>query len=387
MTVALAACLALVPRADLRVVEFRDPDARFVVVQAWAKAPEGADPAAWRVMARCLSEGTLEFSRESLLSTAGQTGQPLLIEATDELLSVTVVLPPDGLAVGAHLVASILTQPRLNERIINGAVASLKSEPPGAWEAHLDGTPDFSKVRARDVLALGERLGNPAQVVVTTAGPIERGDGSAAFSGRFKPRPSPSQPIRAQQASPRLSRQEVTFVELSGPVLDPADAASPPMALAAFALGVGKDGAMHRALREGRQWSYRQESVFWPTSKGWRPRLVMARRASTETVSPEQMADALRPEIDRWEDGDRLRALAMAEASLQGRLPVNPFHFSASRRMSDSLASRAAWAGYLELTGKGALGTDTFLELLRQVTLEELKAAARDLMGAKATAK
>jgi hypothetical protein len=113
----------------------------------------------------------------------------------------------------------------------------------------------------------------------------------------------------------------------------------------------------------------------------------MARRASAEPVSLEQMVGALRPEIDRWDDGDRLRALAMAEASLQGRLPINPFHLSATRRMSDSLASRAAWAGYLELTGKGALGTDVFLELLRQVTLDELKAAAHDLMGAKAAGK
>jgi predicted Zn-dependent peptidase len=71
----------------------------------------------------------------------------------------------------------------------------------------------------------------------------------------------------------------------------------------------------------------------------------------------------------------------MAEASLAGRLPVNPFHLSADRRLGDDLASRAAWAGFLELTGQGALDKSTFLDLLRQVTLEDLRTAALAWVG------
>ena len=164
---------------------------------------------------------------------------------------------------------------------------------------------------------------------------------------------------------------------ITGQPLTPASSSSAARLLAVFALGVGKQGALHRVLREEMGLSYLQQAVLWPTNKGWSPRLFMVRKTEDgEAKYAAIMRDALLKDIESWDEGTVLRAQAMAKAAFTRNLAGSPIWLDHEGPMAQSLADRCAWRGYLEMVGSGALREEVLLGAMQNVDLDQLKEQA-----------
>jgi hypothetical protein len=138
---------------------------------------------------------------------------------------------------------------------------------------------------------------------------------------------------------------------------------------------------MHRVLRETLSWSYRQEAVFWPSLKGWVPRLIFARASADSDPAQVGVAlDALKKECESWDDSTLVRARAMLKSSLEGQNVLSPFWTDLSGPLGQSLQDRCSWAGLSSLMSGSALDPKDLESKAAGVKLDELKSAAVKLL-------
>ncbi len=376
-----------------KTAELVDANADTVVVQAFVPAPEmGArDAAAWRVLGRVLLLGTREFSRDQVMRYGSQAGLAPVVVTMPDFMRVEFVAPKGGLSVAGELLEAVVKRPILPELDIRESTARLLGTHRQAWsEALWPVVPAWESVRVEDVRSLYARAFRPERVTFAVGGAIKPGEGIAEMAKRFV-KWSVQRPPRARYdlpVKPMPAREEpVSTFELRGEAVNPATPNGSATMLATFALGVGKEGAMFRVLREQMGLSYRQEALLWPSATGWVPRLMVARRARPdEAGTVGAMREALLADVAKWDENARVRALAMAEASVLRQMPLNPFWLDAGGPMGDNLSDRTAWRGYLTMVGSGAVDERLLLDSMRNVTLEQMQAAAKSLLeGASAT--
>ena len=375
--------LAAAATAEIKVTELREPSP-FVVVQAYLKAPEMTEreTAAWQVLGKVLLQGTIEYSSNTIRKFGSQAGVPPKIVTMPDYLRLQIVLPKSGLSLAGDFVFAILTRPALRDQDVALAIEQLKAEESKPWIAAMTGVSyRYDRLRKGDVRRIWERALRPENLSFVVGGGIEPGQGKEELASRFE-RWSPVRDI----GSPRPNSPARPLLSVAGPVstfmitgqpLTPASSSSAARLLAVFALGVGKQGALHRVLREEMGLSYLQQAVLWPTNKGWSPRLFMVRKTEDgEAKYAAIMRDALLKDIESWDEGTVLRAQAMAKAAFTRNLAGSPIWLDHEGPMAQSLADRCAWRGYLEMVGSGALREEVLLGAMQNVDLDQLKEQA-----------
>lgn len=382
---ALALLCALLPAP--RVVEL--PEAGpVVVVQAFVPAPPDMgdrEQAAWNVLADALLDGTDEFSRDRLREFGGQAGVPLTVEAFPDFIKIQIVEPKGGLKVAGQVLESMVLRSSLTSAAIEESRNRLKLRRFGAWEQSiLDFDLPYAQVTAEHVRNLYAQAFRPESMVFVFGGDILTGEGQQQVDERFKVKQEPA-PRRARfDRAPRTwvkHSDPVTTFEWRGTPLSPGKVEDTTKILAVFALGVGKEGSMHRVLREGLGWTYRQEAIFWPSLKGWVPRLLFAR--SSADGDPAQVGtalDALKKDCESWDTSTVARAQAMLKTSLRGGNPLCPFWTDLSGPYGATLTDRCSWAGLSALMAGLAIDTTDLESKVASVTVEELKAAALKIL-------
>jgi hypothetical protein len=363
------------------------PTADLVVLQAIVPAAglSGKDRAALAILGEALLDGTQEYTRNQFYQYGSTAGFPPLVEVLPDHLRIQIVLPKDGLGVACGLMESIVRRPSLRDEDVLRRLRRRTSVTPSIWAQALDPTqPDFSRVKPADVRELHLRLFRPEHVQFAVGGGFGAGAGEKALRTAFEgwqpkrvPKPAPDPPARPLW----LRRPLVATFELRTDPIKLTDSRLPAMLLAAFALGVGKDGSMHRVLRDGNAWTYRQEAILWPTLQGWQIRLLFAQAsADGQQGLPEAARKALYADMSTWTEDSRTRALAMAEASLSRNLEVSPFWSGPSGPLPAGSVGATYWVAYSALLGQPTFSQAGLLEAIRSVTLDELKGAAGEML-------
>ena len=384
----IAALLLSAANAPVRVLEMVEPGP-LVVVQASLKAPENMterEAAAWQVLGRVLLQGTVEYTPQVLRNYGGQAGVPPSVTVMPDFLRVQIVLPRSGLALAGDLVFAVLTRPILREDDIALVKAELQSAEHSAWISALAGL-DFryDRIREGDVRNVWTRALRPENLSFVVGGGFDPGAGKAEIEKRFErwiaPR-DPGPPRVDGPARPKISYSEpVSTFMLTARTMTPASAASAAKLLSVFALGVGQEASMHRVLRESLGLSYLQSAVLWPTNKGWTPSFLMVRKTENEEAKyASEMKAALLADVEKWQDHDLVRAKAIAEAAFTRNLSSSPIWLGPDGPMTQSLFDRCAWRGYLEMVGSGALREQVMVGAMKNVDLEQLQAAAKELL-------
>lgn len=382
-----ALVLAIAAQPQLKVVETPIPGSGLVVIQAYVQAPDlgPQDAAALKVIGETLLDGTQEFTRGELLSYGAQAGVPPTVSILPDFLKVQIAVPKRGLSVAAALIESILVRPSLKPEDMEAHIQSLRERHRPAWATALDPRLlAYKDLRVPDVQNLMARLFRPDNILFSVGGDFDAGEGSAELLKAFNSwqvgrKPYVAKPMTVPQALD--NGEPVSSYELQGLPISSKDADWASRILMCFALGVGKDGAVHRVFRESAGWSYRQEVILWPTLTGWLPRLIMLATPEGDRIERvDKMRAMLLDDIKNWSDQTLLRAKAMAEASLSRGLSVSPFWLDGSGPAGVDVVSQTGWAALVSLSQSPDFNRGAMMTGLSKVTLEDLKAAATEFV-------
>lgn len=370
----------------MKVVELPIAGSDRVVVQLFVKAPpmmSDREQASWEVLADVLYDGTEEFSRDRLAQYAGQYGSPLLIEAMPEYMLIQVVEPKNGMKVGCQIIEALCKRASLKSEAILESLKRVRTRRTSVWdEALFELELPFGDVREDTVKSLYANAFRPENMTFVFGGDLEPGKGQAEVVDRFKPILTRApQRVRFDRLPRQRTkhREQVSTFELRGSPISLTKADGAASLLAVFAIGVGKEGTLHRVLREEMGWSYRQEAVLWPTLDGWSPRFVFAKKSQDLTLGG-AARDVIVKDIETWGEPQLDRAKSMLRTSLAGENPVSPLWIGRRGPMTEELEDRCAWAGLNSMLLGVTLDEAAINDMAAEVKLGDLKAAAKKLI-------
>lgn len=379
--------MAWIQASKVQVVETPRQDARVVVVQAFVKGGPRATEyyAAWRLLGSMLLDGTDVYTRLDLMRYGSRAGIAPRVDVYPDFMTVTLVAPEGGLDLAASLMESLLKEPTLEqERFLQLAQALAHSEP-SPWQAALAPySRPFGSVKHRDVLDAYAWAFRPENVVISVGGRFEPGAAARTFGERMATWTPGRKPPRfgSGVTSKPLSAltTEAAAYDFLGPPFTSADSMARSL-LAVVALGVGRGSAMHRVLREREAISYAQEAMLWPTADGPRPRLLLLHAPSNaDPELPAKVIAWLRADVERWQESDRDRALAVTEAVLNRPDGWQPIPLPVSSIGDRRLALQVCWRGYAAMFGWGGNELGSLLEDLRHVNVTDLQASAKEIL-------
>jgi len=362
------------------IVEMSDPSAREVSIQAMVKLPTlGAkDLAKLHIIVRAIPMQTEDYPRREMLTVTG--GQSIRCILTPDVLRISEVVQPDNVRAGLSVMESLLRRATLTQENLDSAAA--EATEPDYWSAALNPTVlPLVKVNQDEALGLYHRVIRPERLMLSVGGKLVPGEAQENWQKRMDawnavPEPKGYFDISTLSERDRNS-SGVTTVDYMGEQIPAGDAAFSTDMLAMIALGSGKGASLFRIVREKHAWSYRQESVLYPTMTGWEPHLLFASLPSDEMVQrAETIKTEVLEEINGWSDEDLARALGMSNAVLSRNVDFNPLYVLGSGTLNGSLEDRTFMFGYWQLKTGKPWSPEGLLDSMRHVTLDDLKQRA-----------
>ncbi len=381
-----ALAFTLATQVSVPGVELVEPNARRIVVQAWVKPPfemKATEAAAWHVMAECLLRGAGSYSEPQIRQYGGQYGILPKVEAFSDLIKIEMIFPPEGMSVAGELLEEIVTEATLRDSDVEEAAKRLQNRSVEVWDSAL--MPDelpYDKVTGDLVRNLYDITFRRPNLVIGAGGVFEQGElGSKVLERSARedraPRRTPAQfENRPFPAVRRLQR--ISTFELQGQPLLPSTSSFAPRLAAMYALGGGKSSTAFRVLRQQLGLSYQQDAFLWPSSRGWIPRIIVARRSNQDDEKVlDQMTAALLADIEKWDAATLARAKTAAKMAFGRGEQTQVIWMGKNRPISGSLSDRLALRCWLELVGAGSASLDLVLKTMENVELETLKAEAK----------
>lgn len=383
MILAVLALSQLGPALAPAVV-YTDLAAPIVSYQIVAKVDKSGprDQAALAVLAEVLPKETEDFTPGRVRLIVFGSGEQARAAAMPDHLRISFSVPKEDKELGFSLLASILRHPRINEENVGKAITSLSHRSVNPWTAALrPRTPSLRKVKLQDVQELAARLLRPENVTIGVGGPVTPAETAKQWDKRFADWTVPplgrypTDYSTAEKLDPIHGTYNVDV--LAGTPFALSDAAFPTRLLMLFALGVGKESALHRIVREKLGLSYRQETVLVPSPTGVEPRILIAQAAGEETGIADKAIAALKEDIDTWGPDTKARAMAMAEAVFERGLPWDPIAVGEFGNLSDTLADQTFLRTYWRAKTGGTWNPEQMLDRMKAVTPDDLKDAAK----------
>ncbi len=355
------------------VTETRHGEERVAIQGLLRTSDFGAiDRDAAEVLAHTLLERNADISKGRMLLIT--EGRPPTVAVTTMGLRFGVNVPKTRLREGLRLLASIVSHPLYDDELWEHERSALAARTLPAWERASDGhSHGYPKWPHQKVEFLAKRLLRPERLILSVLGDVSRGDVDAAWAqveAGWTPGPEPKGYFDIT-VSPAADVGNVLVWR--GATFKPTDSAK---WLAAFALGVGKEGSLFRCVREGLGLTYRQEAAVELTPSGPQLRLMLV---STQDLNRDVVFDTLRRDIDAWDERTALRAVGMAKGCWQYGAPWNPISFGRSNgtnSFDDDAFLQACWQS---LTN-APWSTTAMLTSLAAVSVVDLRAAAKAIL-------
>lgn len=383
---ALAAAFLL--QGPAHVLETVDPTADEVAIEAVVTLPD-LDPhrrRVARVLSMVVARQTQEYIRRDMLTITN--GQPVRVTLMPDHLRISISVPPANLNAGLGLLDGICRRSVLDDDAIESADASLANRAVEPWYDALNPWPDDGKpATPAEVRRLYRELFKPSTVTVGVGGRLALGQAEDQWQKRIADWTPEKPPYSFEAASGPAVAVDLPapVIRLAAPVISPGDPNLSRRLLAMIALGSGKGAAMFRVVRQRLAFSYRQEAVLMPVSGGWKPVLAFASTEPSPAAMAEKAKLELVADVKAWTEADRARALGMAQAILLRGVPFSPLYFTPNGPPEDSLAGRTFLTTYwFAKTGK-AVDAPQLLAAMRDVSLEDLRQAAADLLATSVT--
>lgn len=376
-----AIALAVLPK----VVAIEEPSADIVTLQAIVRIPELSPRYRLGLRAVCdlLLSGTEEYSATTLRRYLNQTGSEPTVQFLPGCIRIGITLPSEQFRTGISMMDSLLRRASFEQSAIAAWRPNVSVR--DYWEATLVGSlPNVKDLRLGDIRDSYVRYFRPENTIVSVAGKLEPGAAeriAERFSDWNPPRPRPPSLDLNRELPLFATDFDVNTIELRSLELDPGAAGFPTDLLAAYALSVGKGSSLHRVARETLHWSYRQEGVLWPSPKGFRFRMILARQERDfDVAGATKLRDLMTGDIEKWTESDLQRAKAIARLGMVHGIGPQPWRLSTSRPLDESLQERAAMAGYwFGLTGT-KWNPSAICDHMSKVDLVGLKDSARKLL-------
>ncbi len=369
------------------------PDATAVCVSVVAPTPAfGArDRAISRILTKVLLEGTDQYSKRQLQALTLGSGQPLKFTVMPDHVRIQLGFAPRDLAAGLRTVFSIIDEASLPQDAIDSAMEAMPFAKPDYWSLALQPEiADYAGIRRDDVVRMYRALFRPDRLSIAVSGPFSPGQARNKWlqcCEDWQPRGYwPLIPGSGPERGLIRPSQPISTLELAGPEALVEGPRFPSQLLTTFALGVGKESAVFRAVRQGLRMSYRQEAFLWPTPGGFRTRVLVAVKPSdNEATLADSARAALLEDVATWNDATRARALAMAQAVYGRGLGLNPMILQAEGAVGESQEDRTFMTAYWQIkTGRNWSETD-LLASLESVQIDEMRLAANETLKGSTT--
>lgn len=387
MTLALLFALATAPKLPkLAVIPRPGPT---VCVQALVGVPSlnATDRAALEILVSDQAKQTQDYTAAQVNGFCAAGGAPRS-EVTADHVRVWLTVNKVDLKIGLRLMRSILNKPLVgdSENLITVS-DRLDCRNPVFWrQAMYPERLPYTAVTTRHLQSILFRLYRPENIALLVAGATTEEDAAQALSGEWESWEEPlrvSQPFGAQNAKawPRPNAQATLAAFISPP--KPATAAQVhAQLLAASMLGLGKGSSVFRVLRLQQNLSYRQEAYLWPDPAGFSLRLVLAYLpAPDEAKQFEAGLKALQADVTEWTEDDRIRAIALLNAGFGGGYDQFPVAFRPMGGIPQSQEDADFWGMYWKFKTGLAWDTESELEALKTLSLDTVKAYAKDELG------
>ncbi len=361
---------AQVKVAAVRIVEIIEPAAARVEIQAVVSLPPSLSPrerGALMIIREMLVLGTDNYTKNRLLDLALLNGDPIRVSLSFDHFRIGFSLPANSEDVGADMVSNLLRNALFREDEFASALALAPFRSYPAWPSALgNGERDFRSLRLSELRQVYQRLFRPENVTVAVGGVFTSG----AFLRKFADwAPAPARAINPGKPQELYKSHPVNTVALWA---DLGDVPYPQLELTAIALGLGKDGAAFRVVRNQLGQSYRQEGVVSPGPAGLRLGVVYQ---SSAPDAPAALA-ALAKDIETWSDLTLKRAQATIKALDALGMGYSSVYLDPAGPLTSSLPDRCYWAAYAA-AHKLPQDRKLVLTAMGSVSLDQLKSTAK----------
>lgn len=376
--------LAFAALAPARVLTFVDPKATRVSIQALLPLPSlGAkDMAKLAIIGQAIPKQTLDYPRREMLMVTG--GEPARCNISPDYLRLVVNVPPENLRAGLSVMLSLLRNATLTQENLDAAAQELPQA--DYWTAALDPM-IFPTVQLNtdEAKKLCERVFRPERVTLIVGGKFDPTTAEQEWLSRISQWTVDKEPRGYFDISAPTARTQnlggVTTIDFVAAPVGANDTAMPSRILSLFALGVGKGASLFRVVREKHAWSYRQEAILEPSRDGWLPQLLIATIPSDDVKDRIKVMRAdLMDDVASWTGATRLRALGMAQAVFDNDVAFNPLYILGDAPVGNSLEDQTYLHGYWQLKTGKPWDSKALLNDMEQVSLEELKARAGEIL-------
>lgn len=336
-----------------------------------------------KVMAEALPKQTDEYTRNDIYYLTD--GRTVECKVLADCVALRFTANAVDYTSGINLLNSFVRAGSFRQELLDDTVLSLKDSERSYWSIGM--VPErlnYSLVKHDEVVALYHRIFQPNNLSIAIGGQFTPGKFAEDWDAKTQGWRTVTWP-KYRDLTPPLRWDHcpvsVTLASLDSKDFVANDPEIPTKLLGLFALGQGKASSLQRVSRESHGWSYRQEGLLIPTRSGWQSKLMLAMTPTDEATSRlSQIQKELSLDVDKWEESDRTRALAMAEAALIRGSELDPLIVGFSGAPSTSLEDRTFMEAYWELKTGGEWNPHKLLESMRSVNLVDLKAAAKDMV-------
>lgn len=385
--IAAAMALLLAEGPNIRIQEVASPDATVVRMSMVVRAPSEMtqrEQAAWHVLMHSARKGNTRYTFDQMVNY-GVQGDPstVLLENSDDLLFIQLAVPRsedlrESVGMIAGMAQAIVLQPKVGRAEVEAAARDFKTPVESDLKAFLMGYKgEIKSVTSDDVRRLWLRVARPEQISVVITSSQSADQLTGIVQQNFTKWSKGTTTARDEE--PRSTRwvgpqsAQLTAWGWSPMKFTRADA---PKVLALVALGTGKTSAAFRTVREQMGASYLQMPFFLAGADGWEPRFVFGSGSALDEAAAKKV---LLDDVATWDSGQLARAIMLSDRSLRTPYPLSPFFLRPSTPYNGSERQRLDWIAFAALTD--SVGTpEALLESLNNVTLEELKAAAKSLL-------
>ncbi|MEQ1823573.1 MAG: hypothetical protein ABL949_13765 [Fimbriimonadaceae bacterium] len=371
----IATALLLSQVQGVRVTELPEAGAARLEVQAIIKLPADLSPrerGALAIIRDCLTQGTRDYSKDELQNYALLVGEPIKVTLAYDHFRIGYSLPPRSLDVASDLVSNLVRGALFRDEdcLATLALAPFKSFP--AWQSSLSNwSVDYRNLRLAEVRQVYERYFRPENLCVAVSGPFGVGEVIQEFEQRFQDwKPAAVRRIYEGKSQELYKSQAINTIGLW------ADISGVPFAqleLVSIALGLGKDGAAFRVIRNELGQSYRQEGVVAPGPKGLRLGVVYQSTSSDGGVAA---LAALAKDIEAWNQATLTRSIATISALSSLGMTYSSIYLDPSLPLTATPADQAYWTAYAT-ANKLPVDRRAILAAMSTVTLDQLKTLAK----------
>ncbi len=377
----LLACLVGQSSAGPVVVEGKLPLANATCIEAIVRAGDlsNKEMSAFIVLGKSLLLGTNDFTSRQIYDYGSQSGYEPTVTIFGDWMRIRLIAPAGGVIVATSFLESMVKAPSLETEEVQDVIKATDNDRLSDWEHALQPIEFDAKITPNLVKNLHQKLFRFPNVTFWVAGP-EATSAKQEIEERFRGfRPPRERPIYPDKPVKTRLRHDggLSTIEFRSQPFAMDDG---PKLCAAFLLGVGKGGVLHRELRERKGWTYRQEALLTPSSAGWRLRLLAGYAAfDSDDERFAQVKAVIADAIPKLDEKDLVRAKAMARASLLRGLPNSPFWLTPDGPAGMDFLSDCDWGSTAYLMGRPNLTRADLVNLIDAVKLEDARAAALQL--------